>query len=296
MSVDPVNSIVNIGELAKPATVLIEKVSAAVGCLYEPTKVKRLARAEAEAALVRAESDLQIGDLQRRAKRRWLHEEEMHQSNMEAQVASAIPLLNDQAKPEELDDDWLAHLFARSRIVKDSDMQELWARVLAGEANSPGLFSKRTINLLSELEQDDAKLFTSLNRFVWTVDQEEIPIVFHTVGDFYKNYGIDFDSLTHLESIGLVRFQSSGFGHEVDSSECIAHYFGKPLLLKLPQAAQRAISTGTTIFTQSGKELAQICGSQPVDGYFDYVKGNWRYYTQHVEDSEQKSLEREFSI
>ena len=61
MSVDPVNSIVNIGELAKPATVLIEKISSAVGCLYEPTKVKRLARAEAEAALVRAESELQIG-------------------------------------------------------------------------------------------------------------------------------------------------------------------------------------------------------------------------------------------
>ena len=295
MSVDPLDSIVNIGELAKPATVLIEKVSAAVGCIYEPTKVKRLARAEAAAALVRAESRLQIGEMQRRAIRRWLHEEEMHQSNIEAQVAKAIPLLNGQAKPDELDDDWIAHLFAKSRIVKDSDMQELWARVLAGEANSPGLFSKRTISLLSEFEQDDAKLFTNLNRFVWTVDQEEIPIVFHTVGDFCKEYGINFDSLTHLESIGLVRFESGGFGHEVNSCECVALYFGKPLLLRLPQAAQRAISTGTTIFTQSGKELARICGSQPVDGYFDYVKGHWRYYTQYVEDSEQISLEREFS-
>ena len=295
MSGDPLDSIVNMSELTKPATVLIERVSDAVGCLYEPTKVKRLARAEAEAALIRAESDLQIGDMKRRAIRRWLHEEEMHQSNIEAQVAKAIPLLNDQAKPDSLDDDWIAHFFARSRIVKDSDMQELWARVLAGEANSPGLFSKRTINLLSELEQDDAKLFTSLNRFVWTVELEEIPIVFHTIGGFYEEYGIDFDSLTHLESIGLVRFQSSGFGHDVNSNECIALYFGKPLLLRLPQAAHRGISTGTTTFTQSGKELAQICGSQPVDGYFDYVKGHWRYYTQHVEDSEQKSLEREFS-
>ena len=31
-------SLINIGELSKPATVLIEKVSAAIGVLYEPKK------------------------------------------------------------------------------------------------------------------------------------------------------------------------------------------------------------------------------------------------------------------
>ena len=35
MSIESSNPILNIGELAKPATVLIEKVSDAVGCLYE---------------------------------------------------------------------------------------------------------------------------------------------------------------------------------------------------------------------------------------------------------------------
>lgn len=30
-------------------------------------------------------------------------------------------------------------------------MQTLWARILAGEANAPGKFSKRTVNLVGSL-------------------------------------------------------------------------------------------------------------------------------------------------
>ena len=70
MSIESSNPILNIGELAKPATVLIEKVSDAMGCLYEPTKIKRLASAESEAARIISESHIQISDLERRAAQR----------------------------------------------------------------------------------------------------------------------------------------------------------------------------------------------------------------------------------
>ncbi|HLL76618.1 MAG TPA: hypothetical protein VK421_15295 [Pyrinomonadaceae bacterium] len=43
------NSIVNLGDLTKPATVLIEKISDAVGGVFRPYQIKRLAHAEAEA-------------------------------------------------------------------------------------------------------------------------------------------------------------------------------------------------------------------------------------------------------
>lgn len=294
MSMEPSNPIINIGELAKPATVLIEKVSDAVGCLYEPTKIRRIATAEAEAARIRAESEIQITDLERRAAQRWLKEEAKHQKNMEDVTAKAIPLLNEDADPDAMEDDWIANLFAKLRHVSDSEMQDLWARVLAGEASFAGSFSKRTVNLLTDLERSDAELFTNLCRFVWRIGKEVIPLVLHAEGDIYKRYGIDFDALSHLDSIGLVRFRSSGFGHIVDSYECIALYYGKPLLLKVPEVTYRQIDTGTTIFTKSGKELAQICSSEPVDGFLEYVRGNWLYYLQRVEDSEQKELEREY--
>ncbi len=66
------NSLVNLGELSKPATVLIEKTSKAVGTLYEPVQIKRVAKAEAEATIIKAEYEIEITDLHRRAASRRL--------------------------------------------------------------------------------------------------------------------------------------------------------------------------------------------------------------------------------
>ncbi|MFC1592622.1 DUF2806 domain-containing protein [Chloroflexota bacterium] len=48
------------------------------------------------------------------------------------------------------------------RIISDDDMQMLWSRILAGESNSPGTYSKRTINALASFDKVDAELFTKL--------------------------------------------------------------------------------------------------------------------------------------
>jgi hypothetical protein len=58
-------SIINLGDLSKPATVLIEKISDAVGGLFKPYQIVRVARAEAEAERIRGESQIEISDLQR---------------------------------------------------------------------------------------------------------------------------------------------------------------------------------------------------------------------------------------
>ena len=65
-------SLVNIGELSKPATVLIEKVSDAVGGIFKPWQIRRVAQAEAEAEQIKATSQIEINDLQRRALQRFV--------------------------------------------------------------------------------------------------------------------------------------------------------------------------------------------------------------------------------
>lgn len=78
------NSIVSLGELTKPATRLIEKVSDAVGGIFKPWQIGRLAKAEAKAELIRADAEIQITDLQRRSIQRFVNEEARNQSNIEA--------------------------------------------------------------------------------------------------------------------------------------------------------------------------------------------------------------------
>jgi Protein of unknown function (DUF2806) len=90
----------------------------------------------------------------------------MKQTNMENITKKALPDLADESKPDQLDDDWLTNFFDRCRLVSDEEMQTLWSRVLPGEANSPGTYSKRTVNFLSSLDKSDAELFTRLCSFL----------------------------------------------------------------------------------------------------------------------------------
>jgi hypothetical protein len=64
---DENTSLINIGELSKPATVLIEKISDAVGGIFKPYQIVRIAKAEAQAEKVRVEGEIEISDLQRHA-------------------------------------------------------------------------------------------------------------------------------------------------------------------------------------------------------------------------------------
>jgi len=81
-------------------------------------------------------------------------------------------------------------------------MQSLWARLLASEANQPGTFSKRTIEAVAALSKADAELFTLLCRFCCLIGGQSAPVIFDHNADFYRQCGIKFGVLKHLEDIG----------------------------------------------------------------------------------------------
>ena len=105
MSKETSNSLINLGGLTKPANALIEKISNAVGILYEPRQIRRIAKAKADAALTEAGSKIEITDLHRRAARRWIEEEAQNQERMEEITDKSFPKLNENAKPESIEND-----------------------------------------------------------------------------------------------------------------------------------------------------------------------------------------------
>ena len=298
MSQEIPNPLVNLGDLVKPIDTLIHKISDATGVLYEPRRIRRKAEAESDAAIISAkaeaaadiiktESEIEIRDLHRRAAQRWIQEEAKYQKNMEEIIDEAEPHLNEEANPDAMEDDWIANLFDKCRIVSDNEMQSLWSRVLAGEANAPGTYSKRTVNLLSDFDKSDAELFTQLCGFGWIIGNFS-PLVFNFAAEIYNRHGIDFDSLRHLENIGLVRVEASGVKRYNIPKRFFLDYYGKRLLLELPGNAGHELEVGNTLLTKSGQELAPICGSKPVDGFYEYVKDQWKQYLPKAENSEQK--------
>ena len=125
MPPDISHSLVNLGGLTKPADTLIKKISDAVGVLYEPRRIKKIAQAEAKADLIKARSEIKVTDLHRRAANRWIEEEAQRQKNMEDITDEALPHLNDSARPDSVDDDWIVNFFDKCRIVSDNEMQGL---------------------------------------------------------------------------------------------------------------------------------------------------------------------------
>ena len=278
MPSDPSHSLVNLGNWSKPADTLVKKASKAVGGLFEPRQIRRVAKAKADAALIEAEARIQITDLERRARHRRIEEDARHQQNMENIAVEAIRQLNDDAKPDAMDDDWIANFFDKCRIVSDGDMQTLWSKVLAGEANKPGSYSKRTVNSLPDMDKNDAELFTKLCGFVWQFGNID-PLIFDYEAKIYNNNGIHFNALTHLDSIGLVAHSGVGTIRKIDlPKKFTVAFYGKLLVLQMPEDSGNTLDIGHVQFTRIGRELAPICGSKPVAGFYEYVKEHWKQY------------------
>ena len=105
-------------------------------------------------------------------------QEEKRQRNIEAVVRSAADHLGDtEVEDSEIDHDWTATFFSEVQDVSSDKMQQIWARILAGEVSNPGATSMRTLSILKTISQDDAELFQQTTQFViasFVLKNEEI--------------------------------------------------------------------------------------------------------------------------
>ena len=61
------------------------------------------------------------------------------------------------------------------------------------------------------------------------------------------------------------------------------YYYGKPLSLEMAEDANNELKTGKVLLTRIGQELAPICGSQPIESFYESVKEQWKEYLPAAE-------------
>lgn len=270
-------SLINLDGLSKPASILVKKICNAVGVIYQPHQIVRVAKAEAQAKLIQAEADIQVEEMHSRAVARFIRDEAIKQSNIESIVCKAIPKLVASAKPDEIDNDWLMLFFDKSKLFSDEEMQELWAKVLAGEANEPGAFSRRTITFISTMSKKDAELFTKLCSFAVNIERTETLIIvldLEVKDNIYHHAGLGFQEFSHLDDIGLITYNNiTGFTikPKLATNELPFSYFGNNYYFKYLKPNKTIIEIGSVILTRTGEELVKISGAQRNDGYIEYL-------------------------
>ncbi|WP_312229010.1 DUF2806 domain-containing protein [Pseudescherichia sp.] len=257
--------------LSKPGEKLVGKVCDAVGILYEPTRIRRKAKAEADAKRTELVSKLQLEGIEKRAAERFLKRETKRQENIESITIQAAQNLNDEDSVSDIDEDWIEAFFKECEDVTDEQMQTLWARILSEEAKSNGSFSRRTLRLLSTLSREEAELITYFGKFVW----QAIYLTPILVEDADGNIeGINFAQLAALDSMGIIQ-QSMGYSLTYNAKASRMDYYNIVMRVEFKSEDSKdwRIRTGTALLTPVGREIIAICGSTPDYEYLDkYLK------------------------
>jgi len=257
MSPDPGTAVtVAAGALAAggAAGKLIDAVRSAIGTAYEPTAIRRKARAESDATLIRVEGAIAVAELPERASRRLGMTELRRQENIDAIVDKAIGELPETASSTPVDQDWMAQFFECSCDVSHEQMQRLWAKLLAGEVVKPGTFSRRTLTILRDMSPDDAEKFQRIARLVWTAGVAIIPRVAMD-SEFFAEFQTSDGDLLDCEDAGLV----NATGTVAMTLGSGALFFGGNRYDLIPPSATPPPGIPVYPLTAAGRELYRIC-------------------------------------
>lgn len=208
-------------------------------------------------------------------------------------LSKALPMLNEGADPSLISDDWIANWRDKARLFSDDEMALLWAQLLANEANSPGSKSRKAVNVLADLEPEDAKLFRVLCDFRLS-EMRTLPLtvrgapppprsrfniapnppflaVLDPQNELYSTKGVDTESLIHLASLGLVNIVPQGY-RKGPGKMTFVHSRGFLVL-----TAESPVLMGQAYLTTAGAQLAELCiPLESPDGFPEYLANFWR--------------------
>ena len=207
--------------LSKPTTKLIELVSNAIGTVYEPRKVKKLADAEAyrikkittsaqetgfngeieflDDKIKINSNNLEFKLLVKNEVKRLFNENE----NIKKIADFAYNELDNDMTDinEEIDEDWKNDFFDKSRKIYNEDLQFIFGKILAGEIKQPGTHSKRLLNTLSTLSQKEAITFNKISKYVFRASKSAFII---SKKEILDTFDIKLEDIIILEEAGLI--------------------------------------------------------------------------------------------
>lgn len=246
------------------------------------------AQAEARSTLISPEAvvegEVTFGDL---VQQRIQFQEWKRQSNIKSVVQKAAWALGDkEVQDHEVDHDWTAQFFDEVQDVSSEDMQELWAKILAGEVERPGSTSIRTLRVLKDMNQRVARIFSRFCAFcVYTegitgVDGRICNAcfnIFSTNGFFHSDLNLlnthglvnpDYDSWQDLQhAIGVGRTppdQTSRHPFRFQGQYWVLYPVGGPRSVK-PRSPGFPLRGAS--LSQSGLELSRVVRLEPMEDY-----------------------------
>jgi hypothetical protein len=159
-------------------------------------------------------------------------------------------------KPKEKikdDNDFFWNIVEHAKSVSNEEMQDLIAKIIAGEYNNPDTYSMSTLNVLKSI---DAKILNDFS-LVLGISLSGIGIFKDSFSDIANmtELGVDYTSFLNLQNIGLISSNDSQINFE---GELKSVYFNKRIsFISKSEIDKKIIIPGFYSLTQAGNEIAQ---------------------------------------
>ena len=180
-------------------------------------------------------------------------------ANSSSVVESAADELSDkEVADHEPDPDWTARFFDCVQDVSSEDMQKIWARILAGEVESPGRTSLRTLDTLRNMTKKDAAMFRDICDFVMS---EDVVLVDDEYMDQFSP--LEYGNLLHLKECGLITieaFLTNQFSWGTNNRIQVRYQKGMLLITRSP-SPEMTLDIRVAVLTTAGRELSRIAES-----------------------------------
>ena len=231
MEIKAVDVSLNVPAIEKLLDYAASGVGSVAGSMFAPWRARR----ETQAKLIAAEGDAEVLSIQAEAQskareilvsqdtdvtgelnitdkvnQRILFQEHKRQVNIETVVRKSANHLGDKSvENREPDHDWTARFFNDIQDVSSEGMQNLWAKVLAGEVEKEGSTSIRTLGVLKNMDQATASLFRKFCSACIFLGQDfsngRVPSLDGNAGsNSLVDYGLEFRALNRLNENGLI--------------------------------------------------------------------------------------------
>lgn len=285
-------ALINFDGLADVCNNLIDKLSCAVGWIANRETPNKTALDSYIKEIQASEYDsLTKAALISNAKK--TIKEYINQHNIyEIATQSLLP----SAKPENVDEDWLAQFMDKARLVSSSDFQILWGNILAEECNVPGSVPKALLHIMEQMDRSVAEGFMKLAAISVRWEDNGIhgccPVFFSNENrEYYDGKGVNYELLVELQSMGLIETSiglfSPSYTESFESTTSI-QYFDQEYIL--PEGENR-ITMGDVIYTKAGQALCLAVQPEKIPDFLtEHCIPVWekRYSEKKAENKESR--------
>lgn len=192
-------------------------------------------------------------------------------------IAGKVRQVCDEQKliPKHVSPKFVRHFFEHASLEEDDALQDIWAKILAGEIKQPKSFSLRTLEAVKNMSLEEARLFEGVSKY-FVVSEDSVFLPNNT--SLLKKHGVTYSMIMKLEECGMITSQPLlSLNFEIDTlpEQRAVIYSNKIaiLIMRGSEESKSKFSLSIYMLSAAGKELLSIMSIIHGDSFMlDYAR------------------------